>query len=176
LNANYLKAKLEPHFPVLYTGANGRVAHEFILSMKQFKAECGVDVEDISKRLMDYGFHAPTVSFPVHDTLMIEPTESEPKAELDRFVDALIQIRKEMQAITDGVADKTDNVLKNAPHTASEALGDTWTHPYPRHEAIFPLPAVEQNKFWVPVARVNNTYGDKNIVCSCPPMESYESA
>ena len=176
LNANYLKAKLEPHFPVLYTGANGRVAHEFILSMKQFKAECGVDVEDISKRLMDYGFHAPTISFPVHDTLMIEPTESEPKAELDRFVDALIQIRKEMQAITDGVADRTDNVLKNAPHTASEALGDTWTHPYSRHEAIFPLPAVEQNKFWVPVARVNNTYGDKNIVCSCPPMESYESA
>lgn len=176
LNANYLKAKLEPHFPVLYTGANGRVAHEFILSMKQFKTECGVEVEDISKRLMDYGFHAPTVSFPVHDTLMIEPTESEPKAELDRFVDALIQIRKEMQAITDGVSDRTDNVLKNAPHTASEALGDTWTHPYSRHEAIFPLPAVEQNKFWVPVARVNNTYGDKNIFCSCPPMESYESA
>jgi glycine dehydrogenase len=176
LNANYLKAKLEPHFPVLYTGANGRVAHEFILSMKQFKTECGVEVEDISKRLMDYGFHAPTVSFPVHDTLMIEPTESEPKSELDRFVDALIQIRKEMQAITDGVSDRTDNVLKNAPHTASEALGDTWTHPYSRHEAIFPLPAVEQNKFWVPVARVNNTYGDKNIVCSCPPMESYETA
>ena len=129
----------------------------------------------MAKRLMDYGFHAPTLSFPVPGTIMIEPTESEPKGELDRFADALIHIRKEMQAITQGAADRTDNVLKNAPHTASEALSDTWTHPYSRHEAIFPLPAVGQNKFWVPVARVNNTYGDKNILCSCPPLESYET-
>jgi glycine dehydrogenase len=175
LNANYLKAKLEKHFPILYQGKNGRVAHEFILSMKQFKTDCGVDVEDISKRLMDYCFHAPTVSFPVHDTMMIEPTESEPKQELDRFADALIRIKKEMDDITAGRADRADNLLKNAPHTPHEALADAWTHPYSRHDALFPLAAVENNKFWVPVSRINNTYGDKNVVCTCPPVESYET-
>lgn len=173
LNANYLKAKLEPHFEVLYQGKKGRVAHEFILTMKEFKERCHVDVEDISKRLMDYGFHAPTVSFPVHDTLMIEPTESESKAELDRFAEALIAIKKEMEEIGNGSADVKDNVLKNAPHTAMEAIKEVWDHPYPRTKAVYPLPAVRRHKFWPSVGRINNTYGDKNIVCACPPIESY---
>ncbi len=175
LNANYLKARLAPHFPVLYQGKNGRVAHEFILNMKEFKDTAHVDVEDISKRLMDYGFHAPTVSFPVHDTLMIEPTESESKAELDRFADALISIKKEIEEIAGGTADAKDNVLKNAPHTAMEAMKDEWDHRYPRTKAVYPLPAVRQHKFWPSVGRINNTYGDKNIMCSCPPIESYEN-
>jgi glycine dehydrogenase len=173
LNANYLKAKLEPHFQILYRGKNGRVAHEFILNMKEFKEKCGVDVEDISKRLMDYGFHAPTVSFPVHDTLMIEPTESESQAELDRFADALISIKKEIEEIANGIADRTNNVLKSAPHTAMEATKNDWDHSYPRTKAVYPLPDVRQHKFWPSVGRINNTYGDKNIVCSCPPIESY---
>jgi glycine dehydrogenase len=173
LNANYLKAKLEPHFEVLYRGKKGRVAHEFILNMKEFKERCHVEVEDISKRLMDYGFHAPTVSFPVHDTLMIEPTESESKAELDRFADALISIKKEIEEIAAGTADPTDNVLKNAPHTAMEAIKDEWDHRYSRTKAVYPLPAVRNHKFWPSVGRLNNTYGDKNIVCTCPPIESY---
>jgi glycine dehydrogenase len=173
LNANYLKAKLEPHFEVLYRGKKGRVAHEFILNMKEFKERCHVEVEDISKRLMDYGFHAPTVSFPVHDTLMIEPTESESKAELDRFADALISIKKEIEEIAAGTADPTDNVLKNAPHTAMEAIKDEWDHHYSRTKAVYPLPAVRNHKFWPSVGRLNNTYGDKNIVCTCPPIESY---
>jgi glycine dehydrogenase len=173
LNANYLKAKLEPHFQILYRGKNGRVAHEFILNMKEFKEKCGVDVEDISKRLMDYGFHAPTVSFPVHDTLMIEPTESESQAELDRFADALISIKKEIEEIANGIADRTNNVLKNAPHTALEATKNDWDHSYSRTKAVYPLPDVRQHKFWPSVGRINNTYGDKNIVCSCPPIESY---
>ena len=173
LNANYLKAKLEPHFQILYRGKNGRVAHEFILNMKEFKEKCGVDVEDISKRLMDYGFHAPTVSFPVHDTLMIEPTESESQAELDRFADALISIKKEIEEIANGIADRTNNVLKSAPHTAMEATKNDWDHSYSRTKAVYPLPDVRQHKFWPSVGRINNTYGDKNIVCSCPPIESY---
>ncbi len=173
LNANYLKAKLGPHFHILYRGKNGRVAHEFILNMKEFKEKCGVDVEDISKRLMDYGFHAPTVSFPVHDTLMIEPTESESQAELDRFADALISIKKEIEEIANGIADRTNNVLKNAPHTAAEAAKNDWDHSYSRTKAVYPLPDVRQHKFWPSVGRINNTYGDKNIVCSCPPIESY---
>jgi glycine dehydrogenase len=173
LNANYLKAKLEPHFHILYQGKNGRVAHEFIIDMKEFKEQCRIDVEDISKRLMDYGFHAPTVSFPVHDTLMIEPTESESKAELDRFADALIAIKKEIEEVANGTADKTDNVLKNAPHTALEVTKNDWDHSYSRTKAVYPLPDVRQHKFWPSVGRINNTYGDKNIVCSCPPIESY---
>jgi glycine dehydrogenase len=173
LNANYLKAKLEPHFEVLYRGKKGRVAHEFILNMKEFKERCHVEVEDISKRLMDYGFHAPTVSFPVHDTLMIEPTESESKAELDRFAAALISIKEEIEEIAAGTADATDNVLKNAPHTAMEAVKDEWDHGYSRTKAVYPLPAVRNHKFWPSVGRINNTYGDKNIVCTCPPIESY---
>lgn len=173
LNANYLKARLEKYYKVLYQGKNGRVAHEFILDTREFKASAGVDVEDIGKRLMDYGFHAPTVSFPVAGTLMIEPTESESKVELDRFAEALIAIRGEIQEIIDGKADRSDNVLKNAPHTAQEALTDNWTHPYPRHKAVYPLPYVRKNKFWPAVARVNNSYGDRHIMCSCPPIEEY---
>ncbi|HTR80349.1 MAG TPA: aminomethyl-transferring glycine dehydrogenase [Bacteroidota bacterium] len=173
LNANYLKARLEPYFKILYEGKNGRVAHEFILDMKEFKERCGVDVEDISKRLMDYGFHAPTVSFPVHDTLMMEPTESESKAELDRFADALISIKKEMEEIASGNADPKNNVLKNAPHTAAEAAKDEWDHPYPRSKAVYPLASVRQHKFWPSVGRINNTYGDKNVMCVCPPISSY---
>jgi glycine dehydrogenase len=173
LNANYLKARLEKHYPVLYKGKNGRVGHEFILSMKHFKELAGVEVEDIAKRLMDYGFHAPTVSFPVHDTMMIEPTESESKAELDRFADALISIRKEIQEIVVGNADRTDNVLKNAPHTAQAIAADDWKHPYARTKAAFPVPSLVARKFWPAVGRINNTYGDRNIVCSCPPIEEY---
>ncbi|HTY38842.1 MAG TPA: aminomethyl-transferring glycine dehydrogenase [Bacteroidota bacterium] len=176
LNANYLKARLEKHYSVLYQGKNGRVGHEFILNMKQFKEEAGIEVEDIAKRLMDYGFHAPTVSFPVHDTLMIEPTESESKAELDRFADALISIRKEIQEVIDGNADRTDNVLKNAPHTAASVVADEWNHPYARTKAAFPLPSLVGRKFWPAVGRINNTYGDRNIMCSCPPVAEYARA
>ncbi|MCI0706067.1 MAG: aminomethyl-transferring glycine dehydrogenase [Ignavibacteriae bacterium] len=173
LNANYLKAKLEPLYPVLYQGSKKRVAHEFILNTKIFKDMAGVEVEDIAKRLMDYGFHAPTVSFPVAGTLMIEPTESEAKAELDRFVEAMASIRKEIEDIADGKADKTDNVLKNAPHTMHECVGDEWKHSYTREQAAFPAPYVKHNKFWPAVARINNTYGDRNIICACPPIETY---
>jgi len=173
LNANYLKALLEGDYPVLYQGKNGRVGHEFILNTKQFKEEANVDVEDIAKRLMDYSFHAPTVSFPVHGTLMIEPTESESKAELDRFAEALIAIRKEMQNIIDGKSDKVDNLLKNAPHTAQVVTSDEWKHPYSRAEAAYPLAYLKQRKFWPAAGRINNTYGDRNLMCSCPPVEEY---
>ena len=174
LNANYLKSKLEKHFPVLYQGKNGRIGHEFILNMSYFKDQGGIDVDDIAKRLMDYGFHAPTVSFPVHDTMMIEPTESEPKAELDRFIDAMIAIRKEMQDIEEGKLDKMDNPLKNAPHTALTVTSDSWNHKYSREQAAFPVPSLKKNKFWPSVGRINNTYGDRNIFCTCPPMEEYK--
>jgi glycine dehydrogenase len=173
LNANYLKSRLEQHYPVLYEGKQGRIGHEFILNMKEFKETADVEVLDIAKRLMDYGFHAPTVSFPVHDTLMIEPTESEPKAELDRFADALIEIRKEIQEIVDGKCDKSDNVLKNSPHAIFHGTSDEWNHSYSRTKALFPLPYVRARKFWVPVGRINSSYGDRNVVCTCPPVESY---
>lgn len=173
LNANYLKARLENHYPVLYQGKNGRVGHEFILNMKQFKDEANIEVEDIAKRLMDYGFHAPTVSFPVPGTLMVEPTESESKAELDRFAEALISIRKEIQEIVDGKADRADNVLKNAPHTARTVVDNQWTHAYSRTKAAYPLQYLVARKFWPAVGRINSTYGDRNIVCSCPPIEEY---
>lgn len=172
LNANYMKARLEAHYPILYTGANGRAAHEMILDCRSFK-DFGVEVEDIAKRLMDYGFHAPTVSFPVAGTLMIEPTESETKAELDRFCDAMIAIREEIQEIQDGVADKLNNVLKNAPHTANLALADAWDFPYSREKAVYPLPYVRTNKFWPSVRRIDSAYGDRNLVCSCIPVEEY---
>jgi glycine cleavage system P protein (glycine dehydrogenase) len=172
LNANYLKSRLERHYPALYQGKNGRVAHEFILAMKQFK-DVDVEVEDVAKRLIDYSFHAPTVSFPVAGALMIEPTESEPLSELDRFVEAMIAIRQEIQEIRDGEADRTDNVLNHAPHTAIEAINNQWSHPYPREKALFPVPGLKHSKFWVPVGRINNTYGDRNIMCSCPPVEAY---
>jgi glycine dehydrogenase len=173
LNANYLKSRLEEHYPVLYQGKNGRVAHEFILDLRPLKQSTGVEVEDVAKRLMDYGFHAPTVSFPVPGTLMIEPTESESKSELDRFADALIAIRKEIQEIADGKADANDNVLKNAPHTAHAALSEEWNHPYTRYKAVYPLYYLRQRKFWPSVGRINNSYGDRNIMCSCPPIETY---
>ena len=175
LNANYIKERLSTHYKILYTGTHGRCAHEMIVDCRDFK-KFGVEVEDIAKRLMDYGFHAPTVSFPVAGTLMIEPTESEPKMELDRFVDALIEIRKEIQEVEEGEADKENNVLKHAPHTAAVITADTWDRPYSRQRAAFPLPFVKESKFWPSVSRVDNAYGDRNLVCSCLPIESYTNA
>ena len=173
LNANYLKARLEREYRVLYQGENGRVGHEFILDLRGFKQEANIDVEDVAKRLIDYGFHAPTVSFPVPGTLMVEPTESESKSELDRFADAMIAIRKEIREIAEDNADPKDNVLKNSPHTAQEALSELWNHPYTRYKAVYPLPYLKSNKFWPAVGRINNSYGDRNLVCSCPPIELY---
>jgi glycine dehydrogenase len=178
LNANYIKSRLERYYPVLYTSPNGRVAHEMIFDLRPLKQASaaragGIDETDVAKRLMDYGFHAPTVSFPVSGTLMIEPTESEPKEELDRFCDALIAIRGEIQAIIDGRAHPKDNVLKNAPHTAAAVASDDWTHPYSREQAAFPLPYVRANKFWPAVGRIDNPYGDRNLICVCPPIEEY---
>ncbi len=172
LNANYIKARLENSYPVLYSGSQGRCAHEMILDCRAFKA-FGVEVTDIAKRLMDYGFHAPTVSFPVAGTVMIEPTESEPKHELDRFCDAMIAIRAEISEVESGKLDPIDNPLKNAPHTAAIVTADEWSHPYSRQTAAFPLPYVAAYKFWPSVGRVNDTYGDRTLVCSCPPIESY---
>jgi glycine dehydrogenase len=173
LNANYVKARLEQHFPVLYTRSNGRVAHEMIFDLRPLKAASGIDETDVAKRLMDYGFHAPTVSFPVAGTLMIEPTESESKAELDRFCDAMIAIRAEIQEVIDGHADAKDNVLKNAPHTAAAVSADEWPHRYSRHKAAYPLPFVRARKFWPPVGRIDNPYGDRNLMCACPPVEMF---
>jgi glycine dehydrogenase len=172
LNANYMKAKLKGHYDVLYTGTNGHVAHEMILDCRSFKS-FGVEVEDIAKRLMDYGFHAPTVSFPVAGTVMIEPTESEPLVELDRFCDAMIQIKKEISDVESGAADKHDNMLKMAPHTAQELTADEWNHSYSRSAAAYPMPGLRENKFWTSVGRVDNAYGDRNLVCTCPPMEAF---
>jgi len=172
LNANYMKARLEAQYPVLYSGRNGRCAHEFILDLRPFKAH-GIEVEDVAKRLMDYGFHAPTVSFPVAGTLMIEPTESEPLGELDRFCDAMLSIRAEIQEVIDGKADKSDNVLKHAPHTADVLLATEWTRPYTREQAAFPLAWVKDTKFWPSVSRIDGAHGDRNLVCSCLPMEAY---
>ncbi len=174
LNANYIKSRLEKHFPVLYTRPNGRVAHEMIFDLRPLKQASGIDETDVAKRLMDYGFHAPTVSFPVAGTLMIEPTESEPKEELDRFCDAMIAIRHEIQSVIDGKADATDNVLKNAPHTDAAVSADRWTHLYSREQAAFPLPFVRAHKFWPSVGRIDAPYGDRNLVCACPPIEEYE--
>ncbi len=173
LNANYMAERLSEHFPVLYRGPGNRVAHEFILDFRHFKQSAGIEIEDVAKRLMDYGFHAPTTSFPVPGTLMIEPTESEPKEELDRFCDALISIRAEIAEIERGEADRDDNVLRNAPHTASVVISSDWSHPYTRERAAFPAPWLRGRKFWPAVGRINNAYGDKNLVCTCPPVESY---
>jgi glycine dehydrogenase len=172
LSANYMKARLDGHFDVLYTGTNGHVAHEMILDCRSFKA-AGIEVEDIAKRLIDYGFHAPTVSFPVAGTVMVEPTESEPKVELDRFCDAMISIRKEIAEVEGAIADKHDNVLKMAPHTALEVTADDWNHSYSRQKAAYPSKGLRDNKFWTTVARVDNAYGDRNLVCTCPPIEEY---
>jgi len=173
LNANYMAARLAGHFDILFTGKNGRVAHEFIIDVRPFKASAGVETDDIAKRLMDYGFHAPTMSWPVPGTLMIEPTESETLAELDRFCDAMIGIRQEIQEIIDGRADRVDNVLKNAPHPARALLSDVWDRPYAREKAAYPTPWTRAHKFWPPVARVDNAYGDRNLMCTCPPMDAY---
>ena len=173
LNANYLAARLKPYFPVLYTGANGTVAHECIIDIRPIKAQSGIEAEDIAKRLMDYGFHAPTLSFPVPGTLMIEPTESESVAELDRFVDAMIRIHGEIVAVMEGRADAKDNVLKNAPHTEAEITADVWGHSYTREQAAFPAPGMRGRKFWPAIARVDNAFGDRNLICSCVGMEAY---
>ena len=176
LNANYIKAKLEKHYPILYVGSQGMVAHEMILDCRDFKRAAGVDVSDLAKRLMDYGFHAPTVSFPVAETLMVEPTESESKAELDRFIDAMIGIRKEVAALEQGKADKVDNVLKNAPHTSAEICANEWNHAYTREQAAFPAHINREWKYWPTVSRVDNAFGDRNLICTCPPIEEYMTA
>ena len=173
LNANYLKAKLNSHYKTLYSGKNGRVGHELIFDMREFKTSAKVEVEDIAKRLMDYNFHAPTVSFPVPGTLMVEPTESENKAELDRFCEAMIAIREEIREIETGEADVTDNVLKNAPHTAYSIVAEDWKHPYSREKAVYPISFGQINKFWPSVGRIDSAYGDRNLICSCNPIEDY---
>jgi glycine dehydrogenase len=173
LNANYVAKRLERYYGVLYAGPHGLVAHECILDTRPFKASAGVDVEDIAKRIIDYGFHPPTVSFPVAGTLMIEPTESESKGELDRLCDALIAIREEIRAIEEGRADPKDNVLKNAPHAAHAVASSEWSHPYTREQAAYPAPWVKAHKFWPAVARIDNPYGDRNLVCTCPPVEAF---
>ncbi|HEX5580623.1 MAG TPA: aminomethyl-transferring glycine dehydrogenase [Gemmatimonadaceae bacterium] len=173
LNANYIAERLAEHYPVLYRGQNGRVAHECIIDTRPLKQSAGVEVEDIAKRLMDYGFHAPTVSFPVAGTLMIEPTESESKAELDRFCDALISIREEVRAVETGAADRQNNVLKRAPHTMGAVITSDWDRPYTREQAVFPAPWTRERKFWPAVSRVESAYGDRNLVCSCPPVDTY---
>lgn len=173
LNANYMKTRLEKYYPILYTGKNGTCAHEFIVDLRPFKQSAGVEAEDVAKRLIDYGFHAPTMSFPVPGTIMIEPTESEDKAELDRFCDAMISIYEEIKAIEEGRSDKADNPLKNAPHTQAVVCAEAWGHGYTRTEAAFPLYYVTQNKFWPSVGRVNNTHGDRNLICTCEPVSAY---
>jgi glycine dehydrogenase len=173
LNANYMKTRLEKDFPILYTGKNGTCAHEFIVDLRPFKQSAAIEAEDVAKRLMDYNFHAPTLSFPVAGTIMIEPTESEDKAELDRFCDALLSIRAEIRAIEEGHADKADNILKHAPHTQFVVNANEWNRAYSRQQAAYPLPYVRNNKFWPSVSRVNNTFGDRNLICTCEPVSSY---
>ena len=175
LNANYIKARLHGHYEELYANHNGRVAHEMIFDLRPFKHAAGASVAetDVATRLMDYGFHAPTVSFPVAGTMMIEPTESESKEELDRFCDALIAIRREIRDVMDGNADPRNNVLKNAPHTAEAVAADAWPHPSSREQAAYPLPYVRASKFWPAVSRIDNPYGDRNLICACPPIEAF---
>jgi len=173
LNANYMAQRLAPHYPILYTGKNGLVAHECIIDLHDCKTIAGIEVDDVAKRLMDYGFHAPTVSWPVSGTMMIEPTESESKAELDRYCDAMISIKEEINAIASGAMDKLDNPLKNAPHTAETLLADDWNHAYTRHQAAYPAPWLKEHKFWTSVGRIDNAFGDRNFVCSCLPIEAY---
>ncbi len=175
LNANYIARRLEEHYPVLYSGTNGLVAHECILDLRPLKESSGISVDDVAKRLIDFGFHAPTMSFPVAGTLMIEPTESESKEELDRFCEAMIRIREEIRAVENGSLDKEDNPLKNAPHTAAEIVGE-WTHPYSREQAVYPVASLIEGKYWPPVGRVDNVFGDRNLVCACPSIENYQEA
>ena len=174
LNANYIAEKLKDYYGIVYAGKNGRVAHELILDCRDIKPSTGVETADIARRLMDYGFHAPTLSFPVHETLMIEPTESESLQELDRFIEALRSIRHEISDIEMGITERENNVLKNAPHTASHVSDDTWKHPYGRQKAAFPLEWVRENKFWPAVAKIDNAFGDRNLICSCKGLEDYE--
>ncbi|VAX24002.1 Glycine dehydrogenase [decarboxylating] (glycine cleavage system P protein), partial [hydrothermal vent metagenome] len=174
INANYIKAKLSNYYTVLYTGINGNVGHELIFDMREFKKTANITEVDIAKRLMDYGYHAPTVSFPVHGTLMIEPTESESKAELDKFCDAMISIRNEIEKIEKEELDPIDNPLKNAPHTVHETTSSKWEHPYDRETAAFPLKYLIEYKYWPSVARIDDAYGDRNLVCSCLPISEYE--
>jgi len=176
LNANYIASKLEGHYDILYKGVNNTVAHEMILDCREFKKTANVEVADIAKRLIDYGFHAPTVSFPVAGTLMIEPTESEDKDELDRFIAAMIKIREEIKEIESGHADKENNLLKNAPHNADCIINKNWNYPYSPQEAAYPLDYLKEFKYWVPVRRVDNAFGDRNLVCSCPGVETYANA
>lgn len=171
LNANYIRVKLEKHYKILYTGKNGMCAHEMILDCNEFSSTANITVIDIAKRLMDYGFHAPTVAFPVHGTLMVEPTESEPLSELDRLINAMISIRNEIAEIENGSANKENNIIKNAPHTAIVAVSDNWDKPYSRQKAVFPMP--HDDKYWPTVGRVDDAYGDRNLVCTCDPIESY---
>ena len=173
LNANYISRRLAPHYATLYTGRNGLVAHECILDLRPLEKASGIDAEDVAKRLVDFGFHAPTLSFPVAGTLMVEPTESEPLTELDRFVDAMIQIREEIAAVADGRLDRDDNPLKHAPHTAAAVTASEWIHAYPRELAAFPLASLRKTKYWPPVARVDNVYGDKHVMCACIPVDAY---
>jgi len=174
LNANYIAKRLDPYYPVVYRGARGLIAHECIVDLRALKKSAGIEVEDVAKRLMDYGFHAPTVSFPVAGTMMIEPTESESRAELDRFCEAMILIRREIAEIESGHADAKDNPLKNAPHAAETLVAAEWTHRYPREQAAFPAPWTREHKFWPPVGRIDNVYGDRHLVCTCPPVEAYK--
>ncbi|MEM7565046.1 MAG: glycine dehydrogenase (aminomethyl-transferring), partial [Pseudomonadota bacterium] len=172
LNANYIAKRLHEHFPILYTGSNGLVAHECIIDTRVVKDWASVD--DIAKRLIDYGFHAPTMSFPVSGTLMIEPTESESKEEIDRFCDAMISIRNEIREVEEGRMDAEDNPLKNAPHTVDMVCADEWNHAYSREQAAYPLESLRHNKYWSPVGRVDNKFGDTNLICACPPLSAYE--
>jgi glycine dehydrogenase len=173
LNANYIAKRLSPHFPVLYKGKEGMVAHECIFDFRQIKDTTGIEVEDVAKRLMDYGFHAPTISFPVAGTVMVEPTESESRQELDRFCEAMIGIREEIREVEQGKADRANNVLKNAPHTAEQVTRTEWTKPYSRERAAFPTAWTREQKFWPFVGRINNVLGDRNLICGCPPIEAY---
>jgi glycine dehydrogenase len=173
LNANYIKSRLEGSYSILYTGTNGRCAHEMIVDLREYKQRGGIEAEDVAKRMMDYGFHAPTLSFPVAGTIMIEPTESESKAELDRFIDTLLNIRKEVEDVCTGAIDPKDNPLKNAPHTMFVATADVWEHAYSRQQAVFPLPWVRDRKFWPSIGRVDNAHGDRVLICTCPSIEEY---
>jgi glycine dehydrogenase len=176
LSANHMARRLSGHYPVLYRGQNGRVAHECILDCRGFQAEAGITVEDIAKRLQDFGFHAPTMSWPVAGTLMVEPTESEPLPEMERFIAAMIAIREEIRAVAEGRLDRADNPLKHAPHTLDLVAGSEWRRGYSREQAAFPLPFVRARKYWPPVGRVDNVHGDRNLVCTCAPLEAYAEA
>jgi glycine dehydrogenase len=175
LNANYIAKRLEGHFPLLYSGHRGLVAHECILDTRPFKQSAGIEVEDIAKRIIDYSFHPPTVSFPVAGTLMVEPTESEPKVELDRYCEAMIAIREEIREVETGEAARGDNVLSHAPHTLQQVAADAWERPYSRERAGFPSPDTRAHKVWPTVSRIDGAFGDRNLVCTCPPMEAYEA-